>query len=408
MDGCFCRLIIRIYGENCDPPESFSVNDILTSLSDTFYDRFAQKTLLFFVENGWDDEYGGLFEVLKSNGESKAIPFRRVMVHARQLFVFSRWAKLTGNNKFSAKADKIFEFMITAFWDFENGGWFSKLNLDGSVQNQTKDLYAHAFVLFGLANYKNSLDRKTAHDWIDKTLTIIERQFSRKDGSFCQDLSGDFVDLSPQIRSQNPHMHLLEAALYLLENDKQNSRYLTLVNRLLNLFESKILDSENKLIREYLDQSFKPKLVNSFIIEPGHHYEWAWLLNWSDKIHKSKKYDTLTKTLFDTGWRLGWDFNNGGVFDEFDCENKQVFLSTKRLWPLLELIKVLSVLPNNSYGDDLTSALTIVLERYIQPNGTWVERFDQNWCAVDTTMPTSSIYHMAMTISVLEARKTKK
>ncbi len=384
------------------------MNDILTSLSDTFYDRFAQKTLLFFVENGWDDEYGGLFEVLKSNGESKVIPFRRVMVHARQLFVFSRWAKLTGNNKFSAKADKIFEFMITAFWDFENGGWFSKLNLDGSVQNQTKDLYAHAFVLFGLANYKNSLDRKTAHDWIDKTLTIIERQFSRKDGSFCQDLSGDFVDLSPQIRSQNPHMHLLEAALYLLENDKQNSRYLTLVNRLLNLFESKILDSENKLIREYLDQSFKPKLVNSFIIEPGHHYEWAWLLNWSDKIHKSKKYDTLTKTLFDTGWRLGWDFNNGGVFDEFDCENKQVFLSTKRLWPLLELIKVLSVLPSNSHGDDLTAALTIVLERYIQPNGTWVERFDQNWCAVDTTMPTSSIYHMAMTISVLEARKTKK
>ena len=408
MDGCLCRLIIRRYGENCDPPESFSVNDILTSLSDTFYDRFAQKTLLFFVENGWDDEYGGLFEILKSNGESKAIPFRRVMVHARQLFVFSRWAKLTGNNKFSAKADKIFEFMITAFWDFENGGWFSKLNLDGSVQNQTKDLYAHAFVLFGLANYKNSLDRKTAHDWIDKTLTIIERQFSRKDGSFCQDLSGDFVDLSPQIRSQNPHMHLLEAALYLLENDKQNSRYLTLVNRLLNLFESKILDSENKLIREYLDQSFKPKLVNSFIIEPGHHYEWAWLLNWSDKIHKSKKYDTLTKTLFDTGWRLGWDFNNGGVFDEFDCENKQVFLSTKRLWPLLELIKVLSVLPSNSHGDDLTAALTIVLERYIQPNGTWVERFDQNWCAVDTTMPTSSIYHMAMTISVLEARKTKK
>ena len=249
MDGCFCRLIIRRYGENCDPPESFSVNDILTSLSDTFYDRFAQKTLLFFVENGWDDEYGGLFEVLKSNGESKAIPFRRVMVHARQLFVFSRWAKLTGNNKFSAKADKIFEFMITAFWDFENGGWFSKLNLDGSVQNQTKDLYAHAFVLFGLANYKNSLDRKTTHDWIDKTLTIIERQFSRKDGSFCQDLSGDFVDLSPQIRSQNPHMHLLEAVLYLLENDKQNSRYLTLVNRLLNLFESKILDSENNFFK---------------------------------------------------------------------------------------------------------------------------------------------------------------
>ena len=380
---------------------------MVISLSDTLYDRFTQKTLLFFLENGWDNQYGGLFEILKSSGESEDIPFRRVMVHARQLFVFSRWAKLTGNNNFILKADKIFEFMTTAFWDPENGGWFSRLNLDGSVQDQTKDLYAHAFVLFGLANYKNSLNRKTVHDWIDKTLTIIERQFSRKDSSFCQDLSGQFIDLSPDIRSQNPHMHLLEAALYLLENDKQNPRYLTLVNRLLNLFENKILGNGNKIIREYLDQSFKPSLVNSFIIEPGHHYEWAWLLNWSDKIHKSTKYGTLTKTLFETGWRLGWDCNNGGVFDEFDCENNQVFRSSKRLWPLLELIKVLSVLSKNSHDDDLTSALTIILERYIQTNGIWIERFDQNWTAIDTAMPTSSIYHMAMTILELETRKLK-
>ena len=383
------------------------MNNIVTSLSDTFYDRFTNSTLLFFLENGWDNQYGGLFEILKADGESKDVPFRRVMVHARQLFVFSRWAKLTDDNNFIAKADKIFEFMTTAFWDPENGGWFSRLNLDGSVQDLTKDLYAHAFVLFGLANYKNSLDRKNAHDWIDKTLTVVEHQFSREDGSFCQDLSGHFMDLSPQIRSQNPHMHLLEATLYLLELDKQNPRYLTLVNRLLNLFENKILGNGNNLVREYLDQSFKPSLVNSFIIEPGHHYEWAWLLNWSDKIHQRKKYGTLTKTLFDTGWRLGWDFNNGGVFDEVDCVNNQVSLSTKRFWPLLELIKVLSVLPGNSHGDDLISALRIVLERYIQPNGIWTERFDQNWTAIDRTMPTSSLYHMAMAILELKERKLK-
>ena len=74
---------------------------------------------------------------------------------------------------------------------------------------------------------------------------------------------------------------------------------------------------------------------------------------------------------------------------------------------MLELIKVLSVLSNNSHDDDLTSALTITLERYIQTNGIWIERFDQNWTAIDTAMPTSSIYHMAMTILELEARKLK-
>ena len=384
------------------------MNDIITSLSDAFRDRFSEETLMFFAENGWDEQYGGLFEILEANGESKDIPFRRVMVHARQLFVFSRWAKLTGNDHFIANADKIFNFMTSAFWDLKNGGWFSKVNLDGSVKDQKKDLYAHAFILFGLANYKSSLNRKTAQTWIDKTLTIVEYRFSREDGSFRQELSPGFEDLSPMIRSQNPHMHLLEAMLYLLENDKQNPRYLTLVNRLLNLFENKILDNENKLIREYLDQNFEPRLVNSFIVEPGHHYEWAWLLNWSDKIYKSKKYGDLTKKLFNKGWRIGWDSKNGGVFDEFDCENNQVFLSTKRLWPLLELIKVISVISSNFHGDNLSLALEIILERYIKPDGTWIERFDQNWAVIDKTMPTSSIYHMAMTILELEARKLKK
>ena len=111
------------------------MSDIVTSLSDALCDRFSQETLLFFTENGWDDWYGGLFEILETDGGAKDIPFRRVMVHARQLFVFSRWAKLTGNDHFITNADKIFNFMTSAFWDSQNGGWFSKVNLDGSVKD---------------------------------------------------------------------------------------------------------------------------------------------------------------------------------------------------------------------------------------------------------------------------------
>jgi hypothetical protein len=75
---------------------------------------------------------------------------------------------------------------------------------------------------------------------------------------------------------------------------------------------------------------------------------------------------------------------------------------------LLELIKVLSVISSNFHSDNLSLALEIILERYIKPDGTWIERFDQNWAVIDKTMPTSSIYHMAMTILELEARKLKK
>lgn len=385
------------------------MSDIVTSLSNTFYNRFSKQTLYLFSENGWDKQYGGLFEVLGPNGESKDIEFRRVMVHARQLFVFSRWADLTGNQSFIANADKIFDFMINAFWDIKNGGWFSKINLDGSPKDKNKNLYAHAFVLFGLANYKHALKRKNVQVWIDKTLTIIEDKFSRDDGSFSEELNSNFEDSSIGIRRQNPHMHLLEAALYLSEKDNQNSRYAILADRLLKLFEKRFLDHEGKIVREYLDHDFKPILDNSSIVEPGHHCEWAWLLNWSDKalVNKCYNYKLLSQKLLASACELGWDKENGGIFDEVDCMNKAPVLSSKRLWPLLELIKALSVLRSNPYTVNLTLALTLLLERYIKPNGFWVERYKKNWSELDNNMPTSSVYHMAMTVLELEQLKLK-
>ena len=385
------------------------MNDIVTSLSDTFYNRFSKQTLNLFSENGWDKRYGGLFEVLGPNGESRDIEFRRIMVHARQLFVFSRWSKLTGNTSFVANADAIFDFMVNAFWDKKNGGWFSKINLDGSPRDKNKNLYAHAFVLFGLANYKYALNRENVQVWIDKTLTIIEDKFSREDRSFSEELNSDFEDLSIDTRKQNPHMHLLEAALYLLEKDKQNQRYAILVDRLLKLFETKFLDYEGSIVREYLDHNFRPSLVNSSVVEPGHHFEWAWLLHWSGKtlVNECYNYKPLSQKLLTSACNLGWDRDYGGVFDEVDCTNNAPLLASKRLWPLLELIKALCVSPAIPCSVSLTTALTLLLKRYIAPDGFWVERYQKNWSEPDNNMPTSSVYHLAMAVLELEQLKLK-
>ena len=129
------------------------MNTSITKLSNDFFRTFTDKTLLFLLEYGWDTKYGGLFETLDSQGKNGPEDFRRVMVHARQLFVFSRWTRVTGDKTFERMADKIFEYLIASFWDADYGGWYSRVALDGKPLDFTKDLYAHAFVLFGLLHY---------------------------------------------------------------------------------------------------------------------------------------------------------------------------------------------------------------------------------------------------------------
>ena len=128
--------------------------------------------------------------------------------------------------------------------------------LDGKPLDFTKDLYAHAFVLFSLLHYAEYIKKNEAEAWIQKTITLLQQRFLRSDGSYKEQMNRYFSDTSDQ-RSQNPHMHLLEAALA-LSTRNESSQYNALVASLSKLFDDKFLDRRKLIIREYLNNSFYP------------------------------------------------------------------------------------------------------------------------------------------------------
>ena len=159
------------------------MNTSITKLSNDFFRTFTDKTLLFLLEHGWDTKYGGLLETLDSQGKNGPEDFRRVMLHARQLFVFSRWTRVTGDKTFERMADKIFEYLTASFWDADYGGWYSRVALDGKALDFTKDLYAHAFVLFGLLHYAEYIKKNEAEAWIEKTKSCRACTITRRKSS---------------------------------------------------------------------------------------------------------------------------------------------------------------------------------------------------------------------------------
>ena len=140
-------------------------------------------------------------------------------------------------------------------------------------------------------------------------------------------------------------MHLLEAALA-LSTRYESSQYNALVASLSKLFDDKFLDRRKLIIHEYLNNSFSPDKEIGHIIEPGHHYEWAWLLNWTAETVKQPELKKLGARILSKSLEFGWDFEFDGVFDQVNATNLSILKSSKRLWPILELIKSLCVYPN--------------------------------------------------------------
>ena len=375
---------------------------LITKLSNDFFRTFTDKTLPFLSEHGWDKKYGGLFETLDSQGKNGPEDFRRVMVHGRQLFVFSRWSGLTGDKTFERMANNIFAYLITNFWDVDHEGWYSRVTVDGKPLDLTKDLYAHAFVLFGLVHYAEYIGKRDAEPWIRKTIRVLQEHFLRSDGSYKEKMNRCFLDKTVNQRSQNPHMHLLEAALA-LSKCYEGNQYSSLVKSLLTLFCETFLDKKKLIIREYLNRNFNPNKEIGHIIEPGHHYEWAWLLNWTAETLDQPELKDLGARILSQSLEFGWDTEFEGVFDQINAKDVTILKSSKRLWPVLELIKALCVYPSELNFIYLRNCLETVLEHYLKETGTWVEHYTQNWQVLSDKMPVSSAYHLGM--ACLELKK---
>jgi len=100
----------------------------------------------------------------------------------------------------------------------------------------------------------------------------IESHFSTADGSLRSEDGAD------AIRESNPHMHLLEACLAWAEIGGDPG-WTSWVRRLAELAVSRFIRKDSGAIGESYTAAWQPAPgLAGRIIEPGHQFEWAWLL----------------------------------------------------------------------------------------------------------------------------------
>jgi len=356
------------------------------------------KALPLWSNLGFNAEKSLYYERLTWQGKPAEINALRVMVQARQIATYLR-ACLDGFYDASEQALRCLENVERLYYRADgNAGWIFSVTQDGKPADCKRDLYAYAFILFaygwsirltGDERYKR-IARNTAEE--------IETIFSSDNGGY--------IDAAPAVgngRSQNPHMHLLEAYLVLAEVTG-DSFYIEKAKDIVRLARQSLIEKQHGLLLEFFDCEWAPKKpVGHNRVEPGHLFEWAWLFYEYERLvaldNDEKLFLTATtEKFFQAACAWGIDPKTGFVFDAM-TEDGTVFERSIRIWPQTELLRLLckrQTLGRAQHDGDIARLSGAFFERFAlaRLKGGWIDRFDAKGTIIGDYMPASSLYHI--------------
>jgi mannose/cellobiose epimerase-like protein (N-acyl-D-glucosamine 2-epimerase family) len=265
------------------------------------------------------------------------------------------------------------------------------LSPDGNVASSTRDTYAHAFVLLGLASYHRLIPDRQILDIANKTIQFMDESLASERGGFY-----DCVPRTGNLRRQNPHMHLFEAFIALYESSG-DSKYLERAKNIFELFKASFFREDRGYLCEYFTDELMPLSGNrGQIFEPGHHYEWLWLLRKFEAL-AGENAAYYCRRLYERADRYGWD-EKGFIIDEVNSSGL-IAKKSRRTWPHTEALKAnLLEASSGRNGADARAAQCIntLMQHYLGrpvPGG-WIDHLDERGKPLVDFMPASTLYHI--------------
>jgi mannose/cellobiose epimerase-like protein (N-acyl-D-glucosamine 2-epimerase family) len=350
------------------------------------------EALPLWGETGFDRARGSFVERLTFEGAPLHSAPRRAMVQARQIYVFSHAALLGWHPEGKASALEAAHRLIDRYHMADGGhGWVFSVHPDGAVHDAKRDFYSHAFALFGLAwAYKLAPEPRFLSAALT-TLSVLDQHFESPTGGYHSVLPADHGK-----REQNPHMHLFEAMLAWFEATGREM-FLARAAELYGMMAARFFQPETGILAEYFDGAWNPRAgIAGRICEPGHHFEWSWLLRRYAAL-SGRADSPIALALKTFGDRYGFDAE-GFVVGEL-LDDGRVHKSSRRCWPHTEAIK--AEVAAAETGDRAAAAraartidrlLAVFLGRPVA--GGWIDHVDANGAPIVDAMPASTLYHV--------------
>jgi mannose/cellobiose epimerase-like protein (N-acyl-D-glucosamine 2-epimerase family) len=348
---------------------------------------------------GADQTRGGFFEKIDMTGVPVAAP-RRARVQPRQIYAYAVAGELGWDGPWRQAVEHGLDYYI-AHYLRPDGFIRTLVDGDGAPLDDRVDLYDQAFGLFALAEVHRVMPERA--EVVGLATALRAALYAR----LKHPVAG-FEETRPRSLPllANPHMHLFEACLAWVEAGG-DAGWRALADEIADLALSRFIDPVSGGVREYYDGDWAPaEGIAGRIIEPGHQFEWAWLLlRWSRLAGRPDALDAALR-LIAIGDGPGVDPARGvAIFALLD--DMSVHDDIARLWAQTERIKA-GVLAAQITGNDrwwstaVAGAEGLLLYLDTPVAGLWRDKLQADGRFVDEPAPASSFYHIVLAILELD------
>lgn len=347
---------------------------------------------------GADHGRGGFHERLLPDGDTSEEP-RRARLHPRQIYAFSIADELGWSGPWEQAVRHGLDYFLANYRRADHL-YRALVAPDGATLSDKAVLYDQAFALLGLASAYDALDddelRESARDLHDQ----LRKQLANPLTGF-EESSARSLPLS-----SNSHMHLFEASLAWMDLD-HDPRWRALAQEIFELALNRFIDPQSGFIREFFDRDWLAVPgTDGQIVEPGHQFEWAWLLlRWADRVGAERARQAGMR-LVELGESHGIDQARGVAITSI-LTDKSIRDPLARLWPQTERIKAACIAAETTHEPrywDMAADAARGLMKYLDTplRGLWRDKMNSDGTFIDEPAPASSFYHIVCAIAEME------
>ncbi|MGE8435766.1 MAG: AGE family epimerase/isomerase [Pseudomonas palmensis] len=365
-------------------PDLRTAQPELPALLDSVQQHFAQRIVPLWQGPGWNADMALPFEALDPQHRPLPVQRYRAMACARQLYLFSSRIEQPGA---AERAAALLRTMQRHFHDAEHGGWFYSIDAQGNPLDRTKDLYTHAFIVFACAHYWGKVNEAMAESTLNAALEVVLERFATEHGLYEASLAEDWSTLGSG-PLQNPLMHLAEAFLATLSVRHDAVVQDALVN-LTEAMQAHFIDPAHGVMLE------KPRGAVDNWFEPGHQFEWFYLLESSPLLRGGALHGSLSRAF---GYAEQQGVKDGAVLAMLNVDGS-VRDATQRIWAQAEYLRALALRPDSA--GKVLAQLQALQQNFLHDGG-WHECRDASGAVSRHDMPSTTPYHLATCLEGLQ------